>query len=210
MSDIVSLEVQPRTTTGGRAAAKIRKQGLIPGIIYGHKLDAVMVAVPFKELNHAIRVQHARTLRISLNGKSETVLIRELQWDYLGKDMMHIDFWRVDESERVKVVVPVELRGVPKTSAGAVLDQPMHQVNIECAATAIPEFIRVDISTMTLATPIYVSDLQLPPGVTALDAPESLVVHLKVPGAEPEPTETTGTEPEVLTTKKPKDEETEE
>jgi len=210
MSEIVSLEVQPRTTTGGRAAAKIRKQGLIPGVIYGHKLDVVMVAVPFKELNHAIRVQHARTLRITLNGKSETVLIRELQWDYLGKDMMHIDFWRVDESERVKVVVPVELRGVPKTTGGAVLDQPMHQVHIECAATAIPEHIRVDISAMTLGTPIHVSDLQLPAGVTALDDPDAIVVHLKVPGAEPEPTETTGAEPEVLTAKKPKDEEADE
>jgi len=205
MSNLVTLVVHPRTASGSRAAAKVRKQGLIPGIVYGHKIDPVNVSVPAKELNHAIRVQHVRTLNISLEGKSETVLIRELQWDYLGKEMVHIDLWRVSASERVKVVVPVELRGIPKATGGGVLDQPFHQLHVECPATAIPEAIRIDISTLTLGHPIHVRELTLPEGVTVLEPAEAVIVQLKVPGAEPAVAEDTGAGPEILTAKKPKE-----
>jgi large subunit ribosomal protein L25 len=210
MSELVSLTVQPRTASGSRAAAKVRKQGHIPGIIYGHKETPVMVAVPAKELDHAIRIQHARTLQILLNGKSETVLIRELQWDYLGKEMVHIDLWRVSKDEKVRVTVPVEIRGVPKVTGGGVLDQPFHQLHIECLATNIPDQIRVDVTGLTLGNPIHIRELTLPTGVKVLDSADAVVVQLKLPGQEPEPTEATGTEPEVLTAKKPKDGESDE
>jgi len=206
VSELVSLVVQPRTGTGTRAAKLVRAQGLIPGVVYGHKEAVVNVSLPAKELDHAIRVKHARTLEISLDGKKETVLIRELQWDYLGKEMVHVDLFRVSKDEKVRVTVPVKLVGVPKTSGGAVLDQPMHALHIECLATAIPDAIKVDISAMTIDAPIHVGDLVLPDGVTVLESKDMTVVHLKVPGAEPVPTETAeGAGPEVLTAKKPKD-----
>ena len=208
MSDLVSLTVQPRTGTGTKLAKKVRAAGMIPGIVYGHKQEPVAVSVPAKELDHAIRVQHARTFEVNLNGKTETVLIRELQWDHLGKEMFHIDLWRVDKDKRVTVTVPVELRGIPKNTGGGVLEQPLHTLHIECLAIKIPESVRVEIETLTLGAPVHVSDLKLPDGVTALDPPEAVVVQLKLPGAE-EPTEATaaaeGTEPEVLTAKKPKE-----
>jgi large subunit ribosomal protein L25 len=207
VSDLVSLSVEPRTGTGTKNAKKVRAAGMIPGIVYGHKQDPVAVSVPAKELDHAIRVQHARTFELILNGKKETVLIRELQWCHLGKEMYHIDLWRVDASERVKVTVPVELRGIPKNTGGGVLEQPLHMLHIECPALKIPESFRLDIETLTLGTPIHVSDLKLPEGVKVLDAAEAVVVQLKLPGQEEptEATEVTGTEPEVLTAKKPKD-----
>lgn len=208
MSDLVSLTVQPRTGTGTKNAKKVRKSGFVPGIVYGHKQDPVAVSVPAKELDHAIRVQHARTFELTLNGKKETVLIRELQWCHLGKEMYHIDLWRVDATERVKVTVPVELRGIPKNTGGGVLEQPLHMLHIECLALKIPESFRLDIEGLTLGTPIHVSDLKLPEGVKVLDAAEAVVVQLKLPGQE-EPVEgaaaAEGTEPEVLTAKKPKE-----
>lgn len=207
MSDLVSLAVQPRTTTGSRAAKKVRAAGMIPGIVYGHKQDPVAVSVPAKELDHAIRVQHARTFELTLNGKKETVLIRELQWCHLGKEMYHIDLWRVDAAERVKVTVPVELRGTPKNTGGGVLEQPLHLLHIECFALKIPDAFRLEIEGLTLGHPIHVRDLALPEGVKVLEPGEAVVVQLKLPGAE-EPTEATATdaaEPEVLTAKKPKE-----
>jgi large subunit ribosomal protein L25 len=140
-----------------------------------------------------------------MNGKSETVLIRELQWDYLGKEMVHIDLWRVDASERVRVVVPVEVRGVPKVMGGGVLDQPFHQLHIECLATAIPDSIRVEITNLMVGSPIHVRELKLPENITVLEAPEAVVIQLKIPGEEPTPADGTGAEPEVLTAKKPKE-----
>src|SRR5262245_4723182 len=110
MSDAVTLKTQPRAESGSRAAAKLRKQGQVPGIVYGHKQHNVSVSVSAEELDRLIRVQHARVLELDIGGKTETVLIREVQWDYLGKQMIHVDFERKSRSEKVKVSVPVELR----------------------------------------------------------------------------------------------------
>src|SRR5580765_262564 len=102
MAQIVSLKALPRTGSGSRAADKVRKQGLVPAVVYGHKEANVAVAVSAEELDRAIRVLHARVLDLQLDGKTETVLIRELQWDHLGKTMLHVDFARVSATDKVK------------------------------------------------------------------------------------------------------------
>lgn len=184
MAETVKLQALARTGSGSRAAAKLRKQGLIPAIVYGHKEANVSVAVKADELDRAIRVQHARVLDLQLDGKGETVLIRDLQWDYLGKEMLHVDFARVSATDRVKVTVPVELRNSPKATGGAVLDQPLHTLHVECSPAQIPDAIRIDLTNLTLDKPIHVRDLALPEGVTVLESPDAMVVHLKLPGAE--------------------------
>lgn len=208
MAETVKLQAQPRTGSGSRAALKLRRQGLVPGIVYGHKEANVSVAVKADELDRAIRVQHARVLDLQLDGKSETVLIRELQWDYLGKEMLHIDFARVSATDKVRVTVPVELRNTPKATGGANLDQPFHTLHVECSPTDIPEAIRIDITNLTLGAPIHVRELTLPPGVTVLEPPETVVVQLKLGGAEPAaaaPAEP-GAGPEVIKKEKKADE----
>ncbi len=184
MSEAVTLTAQPRTGTGGRAAYKLRKQGLVPGIVYGHKEANVAVAVSAEELDRAVRVQHARMVTLAVDGKSEMVLIRELQWDHLGKQMIHVDFERKSATEKVKVTVPVELRNTPKATGGGVLDQPLHSLHVECPLGSIPEAIRIDITNLTLGAPIHVKELTLPDGVTVLESPEAVVVQLKLPGVE--------------------------
>src|SRR6185437_2266403 len=86
MAGILSLQARTRSGSGSRAAHKIRKQGQIPGIIYGHKEANIAVSVSAEELDRAIRVLHARVLDLQIGGKKETVLIRELQWDHLGRE----------------------------------------------------------------------------------------------------------------------------
>ena len=113
MAVILSLSAQTRAESGSRAAFKLRKNGQIPGIIYGHKEANIAVSVSAEELDRAIRVLHARVLDLQIDGKKETVLIRELQWDPFGRHMLHVDFARVSETDRVKVTVPVELRNTP-------------------------------------------------------------------------------------------------
>src|SRR5579883_799149 len=184
MAETVTLTAQPREGRGSRKAGKLRKQGLVPGIVYGHKEANVQVAVSAEELDRAIRVLHARVLGLKLDGKTETVLIRELQWDYLGSEMVHIDFERVSADETVKVTIPVHLKNTPKSTGGGVLDQPLHTLHIECPATDIPDSITIDITDLTLGHPIHVRELTLPPRVKVLEAPEAVVVQLKLPGAE--------------------------
>lgn len=205
MSAPVALDAQVRTGKGSRKSAALRKQGRLPGVVYGHKQEVVPVTVDAAAFDDAIRKQHARALTLTVNGKAETVLIKELQWDHLGKDMLHVDFWRVDANERVKVVIPVELRGVPKSMGGGVLEQPLHVLHVECSALSIPDNVRIDVTNLTLGNPIHVSDLTLPEGVKSLDTPEMVVVQIKLPGVEATTEPTGEAEPEVLTAKKPKE-----
>ncbi len=214
MSDTVSLATELRTGTGSRAAQKLRKAGRIPAVIYGHKEAVVAVTVDAKELHRAIVLQHARVLDLKVGGKTETVLIRELQWDHLGSEMVHADFARVSKDEKVRVTVPVKLKNAPKSMGGGVLDQPFHQVHIECLAIAIPDSITIDITNLTMGNPIHVSDLSLPEGVKVLEAPEGVVVQLKMPGVEaavaPIVPDAAASGPEVIKAEKKKAEDEEE
>jgi large subunit ribosomal protein L25 len=187
MAVSVTLKATPRAGSGTRHAAKLRKQGLVPAIVYGHKEANVAVAVSAEELDRAIRVLHVRMLALEIDGKPETVLIRELQWDSFGKQMMHVDFERKSATEKVRVNVPVELRNAPKATGGAVLDQPLHALHIECPLGEIPEAIRIDITNLELGHPIHVKELTVPEYVRVLDNPEAVVVQLKLPGLEAAP-----------------------
>ena len=210
MSEVQKLATHPRAALGGRASAKLRKTGQIPAVIYGHNEPVAHVSVNAEEFDRAVRVLHARTFTLDVNGKADTVLIKDVQYDYLGRTMIHVDFERKSLTERVTVSVPVELRNSPKATGGGVIDQPLHVLRVECPLGNIPDVVRIDISDLTLGNPVSVRDLPKAEGITYLDAPDAVVVQLKLQAAEPEAvTDTTGAEPVVLTAKKPKDDEAE-
>jgi large subunit ribosomal protein L25 len=217
MADTVKLKTEQRTGRGGRDAGRLRKAGRVPAIVYGHKQTPAAITVSREELEAALR-HHARTLDLQIDGKSETVLIQEVQHDHLGTGLVHVDFRRVSKDERIQIVVEIELRGTaPGATGGGVLDQPLHQIHVECPAMAIPESIRVKIDSLLLGQAIHVKELELPPGVKALDDPDLVVVQVKqqhVPVVEPTlaaaPAEGAAAEPEVITKKKEKPAEEEE
>jgi large subunit ribosomal protein L25 len=200
MQAITTLRATRRWTHGTRAARKLRQQGLVPGVIYGHQQENISVAVSRHDLDHIVRVQHSRMITVEVEGHAETVLIREVQWDVFGREIIHVDFERKSAAERVRVVVPIELRNTPRQTGGAVLDQPLHTVHVECPSGSIPEAIRVDLTALALGQPIHVKDLVVPEGVRILESPEAVVVQLKFPGAAEiaPPPETAPTAPEVI------------
>ena len=205
MAENLVLKVEPRQTKGGRAAARLRKQGFVPGVIYGHKEVTESVSVNLVALQTILR-QHGRTLDIEDKGKKETVLIQEIQHDHLGKEILHIDFRRVGADELINVIVPVELRGIaPGASVGA-LDQPLHTLHVQCPALKVPESIRVSIDKLMLGDAIHVRDLVAPEGVVILEGKDAVVVRVKALTVEATPTllpgEGAGAEPEVITAKK--------
>jgi large subunit ribosomal protein L25 len=200
MAESVVLMAQKREGRGSRVAARLRQQGSIPGIVYGHKKAVVQVALPSDELHAAIR-HGTRVLDLQTDGATEKVWIREVQWDHLGKEILHIDFNRVAADERIRVSVPIEVKGTaPGVTGGGLLDQPIHTLHIECLAIAIPDSIRVNINELQLGGAIHVRDVKLPDGVTVLDDPDAIVVHVTAPQAEPEaPVVAEGqAEPEVI------------
>jgi large subunit ribosomal protein L25 len=216
MADTVKLMTEQRTGQGSRDAARLRKAGRVPAVVYGHKQTPAAITVSREELESALR-HHARTLDLQIDGKNETVLIQEVQHDHLGTGLVHVDFRRISRDERVRTVVEIELRGTaPGATGGGVLDQPLHQIHVECPAMAIPDSIRVKIDSLLLGMAIHVKELELPPDVKALDDPDLVVVQIKqaqVPVAVTPtalPAEGAAAEPEVITKKKEKPAEEEE
>jgi large subunit ribosomal protein L25 len=202
--ETVTLATKPRESRGKSAARHLRKDGAIPAVLYGHKEAVVAFALSADELMSAIR-HHARVMDLAFNGKSETAVIQEVQYDHLGKDILHVDFKRVSKDERIEVSVSIELKGTaPGTSAG-VLEQPLHELDIECLAIAIPESIKCNISTLQLGQAIHVRDIVAPEGVKILNAPDAIVVQIKAPTVEvapvaaaAAPTEEAAAEPEIV------------
>jgi large subunit ribosomal protein L25 len=186
MAESVTLVAEKREPGGKSAAKKLRVQGLVPGVIYGHKEDTLAIALPGTELSRAIR-HNIHVLDVKTGSKVEKALIREVQWDHLGMNVLHVDFARVAADERITVTVPIEIRGTaPGIAAGGVLDQPMHTIAIECLAISIPDSIRVGVGELQLGAAIHVKELVLPEGVKAMADPEGVVVHVTMKQVEPE------------------------
>jgi large subunit ribosomal protein L25 len=197
MSESAQVTAKARNELGSRANKRLRDAGFIPGVIYGHKEAVVTVTLPRKDVvNHINRGAHLFDLNVE--GKSEKVLVKEVQYDHLGMEVLHVDFARVSLDEKVEVTVSLELKGTPKGEAdGGVLTQVISELHVECLVTDIPDVIRQNISEMKLNEVLHISDLKLPPGVKVLQDEHLIVATLKEP-AEEEVAEGETAEPEVI------------
>ena len=194
-----NVTVKPRSELGSRANKRLRDSGFIPGVIYGHKEAVVPVTLPKKEVvNHLNHGTHLFDL--ALDGKNEKVLVKEVQYDHLGQEVLHVDFARVSLDERVEVTVPLELKGEPKGEAdGGVLQQIVAEIELECLVTEIPDAIRHNVAEMALGDVLHISDLQLPPGAKALQDADLIVATVKeIVEEAPAEVAETAAEPEVI------------
>src|ERR1041384_3947584 len=173
------VAAQVRNELGSRANKRLRDRGLLPGVVYGHKEAVIPVTLPKKEMVGYLS-RGAHLFDLSLDGKSEKVLIKEVQYDHLGLDVLHVDLTRVSLDEKVEVTVPLELRGTPKGEAdGGVLQQIIASLEVECVVTEIPDLIRHNVADMALNDVLHIKDLHLPPGVHCLQDGELIVATVK-------------------------------
>ena len=195
----INIAAEPRSALGSRANKRLRDTGKVPGVVYGHKEAVVPVALPKKELvNHLNHGTHVFDL--SLDGKAEKVLVKEVQYDHLGIEVIHVDFARVSADERVEVTVPLELKGEPAGEAdGGVLQQIVAELEIECLVTDIPSVIVHNVSAMKLDDVLHIKELKLPAGVRALQDEDLVVAQVKTIEEEvAAPTEEGAAEPEII------------
>ncbi len=171
-----ALNVEVRQNRGTREARRLRRNGKIPAVLYGHGQESVSLTVGQDELAAVLR-HHSRLLDLK-GGVSESALIREMQWDVFGIEVLHVDFARVSADERIEVQVSVELRGTAAgVNDGGVIEHLLHEVTIECLAIAIPDRIQVRINQLNKGDAITVGQLELPEGVKMLSDPEDIVVQ---------------------------------
>ena len=180
------LEYTRRTPKGTCAVRRLRREGRLPGVLYGHKQDAVPLSVDQESFEQFLR-EGSRTLTLQDGPRSEMALVKDLQYDALGSAVVHVDFTRIAADETVQVSVPVELVGQAKGVVdGGVLDQVAREASVECLAIAIPEVIRLHIQDMEIDQALHVRDLPVDQGITLLDPPENVVVVIHPPRVEEE------------------------
>jgi len=175
----IQMSVKQRAERGSRAAKRLRDTGLVPGVIYGHGEDVLPVTLPRREVSIHLN-KGAHVFELQVDGKQERVLVKDVQFDHLGSEVIHVDFARVSFDERVTVTVPLELKGEPKgAEEGGVLTQVIAALEVECLVLEIPEAIRHNVADMALNDVLAIKDIKLPPGVKAMQDGELIVATVK-------------------------------
>jgi len=198
MPEDTTLTASKRERLGTAECRRLRREGLVPGNLYGHG----EAAISFKTDHDALyKIVHDGRVAIDLemDGKTEKAVFKEVQWDTFGKQIIHVDLIRVDPNERVEVEVPVEVRGTaPGISEGGLLDTHMHTITVNCPVFKIPSSIVVRVGTLHLHDAIRIKDLQLEADVEPQADPDEVVVQVVEPRRAVEPEAEGATEPELV------------
>src|SRR5829696_4756777 len=181
MPSEVRLTASTRTASGSRAAGRLRREGLIPAVVYGHGADPVSVSVVHRELRNALSGEAGSNALLDLQVEGEAVLalVKDMQRDAVRNEVTHVDFIRVSRDEAVSVDVHIVLEGEASEvhSGGGTLEQQLFSLTVSAKPGDIPAAITVDVSGMVIGDAIRVGDLVLPPGVTTdVDAEEPVAI----------------------------------
>ncbi len=201
--ELTKLKGEVRGKLGTAATRKLREAGKLPAIVYGHGETPQSIAFDTHEvivaLNHGVR-----TIEVDAGGTTQQCLIKEVQYDYLDQNPLHLDLTRVNLDERVRVKVAIELKGTPKGIAdGGILEQHINELEVECLVTQIPDTLHPLVSELELGEGLSVKDIELPDGVVVMHEPDDRVatVRAQTEEVEAEPTEDgeqASSEPEMI------------
>jgi large subunit ribosomal protein L25 len=193
------LTVDVRDIRGKHNSRRLRLEGRIPAVLYGHGLENVCLTVPADAFESALR--HGSRMIDLTGGVNESAFVRDLQWDTYGTHVVHIDFTRISADELVRVELTVEQRGeAPGVKEGGIVEQLLHTVEIECPAGSIPDKLHVKVNNLKLNDVIKLGELELPAKSQVFGDPETIVLQCIVPVERPEFEEGEGgpVEPEVI------------
>jgi large subunit ribosomal protein L25 len=199
--DTTTLTVAPRSVEGSRANRRLRRTGLVPGVVYGGEGEPVAFQVDARILRQAL-AHGGAVIALSVEGGSETpVVLKDQQRHPVTGATLHVDLLRVDLRQRITATVVLELLGVedaPGVKAGGVLEQVTRELSIEALPTEIPDTIQHDVSAAEIGDTIALDAISVPAGVTLLDDLETVVVTVTPPRLSVEPSEEIETETEVV------------
>jgi len=186
--DTTTLTVAPREVAGSRATRRLRREGRVPGVLYGGGEAPAHFSVDARELRHALHARGA-VIELSLEGQSTPAVVKDTQMHPVRGETMHIDFVRVRLDVAIQSTVTVELTGIddaPGTSEGGVLEQPTREVTVEALPNDIPEAIVHDVSGLEAGATLTLADLSAPANVRLVDDPETVIASITLPRLEVE------------------------
>ena len=167
-----------RSLQGTGASRRLRNSGKTPGIVYGAGAETQLVELDHNALWHALKkeVFHSSILDLEVGGKSQQVLLRDVQYHPFRQLVLHVDFQRVDASKKLHTKVPLHFMNQETNPAvklsSAVISHVVNELEIECLPSALPEFIEVDLAKIEAGQSVHAKDIPLPAGV-------SLVAHVE-------------------------------
>jgi len=208
----VILQAQSRQVIGKQVKA-LRREGMLPAIIYGHVKSPLPIVLDFRETSRILPgITSSHLVVVELEGKRHVTLVRERQRHPVTGALIHIDFQEVSMTEKLHAMVVIELRGLSPAvkDYNGVLVTPQEEVEVECLPRDLPERIVVDVSILqNIGDTIYVRDLQLPQNVEVLTDPHEIVALVTPPVVEAEEVvvEVAAPEPEVIERGKKEEEE---
>jgi large subunit ribosomal protein L25 len=183
MSANFEVIAQSRTDTGKGASRRLRRSGQLPGIVYGAHQDPAMISLQHHELVHALENEafYSNLLTLKVDGKAQTVVLKDLQRHPAKPFILHVDFQRVQADEKIRLNVPIHFineESCPGIKAGGQASHVMTDVEITCLPKDLPEFIEVDLSKLEMGDILHASELSLPAGVelAASDTGEDPIV----------------------------------
>lgn len=171
----IEISASPRTLQGTSASRRLRHAGKVPGIVYGGEKDAVSIELDHKDMFYKLKNEafHASVLTLDIGGKKEQVLLRDYQMHSFKPLVMHIDFQRVSQTEKIHMRVPLhfvnaELSPGVKLAHG-IANHVMTEADVSCLANDLPEFIQVDLGHLQAGHSVHLSEIKLPEGVEFVD-----------------------------------------
>jgi large subunit ribosomal protein L25 len=179
----LNLPIEHRTKTGTTGAQALRREGKIPGVLYGHGTEPLHVAFEAKIfddlLHHGAR---NGVLTLTLNGKkTDTALVRDVARNPVSRRIVHVDLQRVSEHEAVRATIRLVMVGTPRgvRDFGGVMDVMVHEVEVEGPVDQLPDHFEVDVTDLGIHQHVVASDIKLPAGFKLLEAPDMLVVSVE-------------------------------
>lgn len=204
------LHVENRKSVGKRNNVRLRREGRLPAVLYGHGEEPVSLTLAADEFEASLR--HGAKV-VDLDGAaSGKALLQDVQWDTFFQQVLHVDLLRVRAGERVTIDVPVELRGEsPGARDGGVIEQMIHSIEIEVSLDVIPDKLHLNINQLQIGGQLTAKDIvDLPEGAKILSDEDAMIVHCVLPAAEEEAApaeEAAAAEPEVIGKGKEEEEE---
>ena len=187
--DEITLNVESRDERGKGAARRLRRTGKVPGVFYGPKSTAMPIAVDRKDFaSHVANLEGSHLIRFQSpvsELQKRVALVREIQHHPVTGGIIHVDFYEVDLTRKLRVTVPLHFIGKARGVAdGGILQPIVREMEVECLPTDIPQFIEVDVTALAIHDAVHLEDVQMPTNVTAIVETNEAVVTVLPPTVE--------------------------
>jgi large subunit ribosomal protein L25 len=177
------MNIELRTKTGTGVSRRLRNADIVPGVVYGKGVDPMPVSIKTRDLQAAISGEGGLNNLITLIGggslDQSIAIVVDVQRDPIKKSYKHVDLHRINPNEKLRVTVPVQLKGTAAgVKEGGLLDLAHHELHVECLPSNIPDHIEIDVTNLKIAHSIHVGEIVLPEGVVLLDKANIPVVSI--------------------------------